>query len=113
MLKIRYIVSYELYLFISGNICQTCLKWFSSNSTLLKHRMWHHKSEFPALRYQCEKCPYASNISSNLQTHMQVHLSNRPYQCSVCGNRFKALSSLNNHALIHTGEKPQVFGVFI
>lgn len=109
----RYIVSYELYLFISGNICQTCLKWFSSNSTLLKHRMWHHKSEFPALRYQCKKCPYASNISSNLQTHMQVHLSNRPYQCSVCGNRFKALSSLNNHALIHTGEKPQVFGVFM
>lgn len=34
--------------FISDNICQHCQKWFPSISTLLKHRIYHHKLEFSA-----------------------------------------------------------------
>ncbi|GFW40292.1 hypothetical protein TNCV_1018501 [Trichonephila clavipes] len=48
-------------------------------------------------------CPYASNVSSNLQTHKQVHLPDRPFECNYCGNRFKALNDLNSHIQIHTG----------
>lgn len=75
--------------------------------------MWHHKLEFPPFRFNCHLCPYSSNVSSNVQSHMLVHSPDRPYLCSSCGNRFKAQSSLNNHILIHTGEKPQAFGVYV
>ncbi|KFM60648.1 Zinc finger protein 234, partial [Stegodyphus mimosarum] len=74
--------------------------------------MWHHKSEIPPFRYNCKKCPYSSNVSSNFQAHAQVHFPNRPFRCDICGNRFKALSSLNNHYLIHTGERIQAFVFF-
>ncbi|XP_035230866.1 zinc finger protein 98-like [Stegodyphus dumicola] len=86
-------------------ICRTCKKWFTSEFTLMKHRMWHHKSELGVFKYNCDKCPYATNASSSLKTHEGVHALNRPYKCRFCGNGFKALSSLNNHIVIHVGEK--------
>ncbi|PRD24721.1 UNVERIFIED_CONTAM: zinc finger protein [Trichonephila clavipes] len=88
-----------------GYVCTTCSKWFSACSTLKKHKIWHHKSEFPPFKYCCVSCPYATNKSTNFKTHVHVHLPNRPFQCTQCGNGFKTLSSLNNHKLIHKGER--------
>lgn len=88
-----------------------CGKWFSTRATLMKHRIWHHKNEFPNFKYNCELCPYATNEMTNYKNHSAVHDSLRPYQCNVCGNRFKALSSLNNHVLIHNGEQGHAFGI--
>ncbi|GFT68024.1 zinc finger protein [Nephila pilipes] len=85
------------------SICKACNTWFISNSKLSKHKLWHHKSECPRYRFNCKLCPYASNVSSNLQAHEQVHLPDRPYECEYCGNRFKALSNLHSHVTIHAG----------
>ncbi|KAF8793677.1 Zinc finger protein 92 like protein [Argiope bruennichi] len=86
-------------------ICKTCGKWFTSKPTLLKHRMWHHKSEFPPFRHNCNRCPYSSNVKTSLVNHEVVHFEDRPFKCKFCGCGFKALNSLNHHVIIHTGEK--------
>ncbi|GIX97795.1 hypothetical protein CDAR_582751 [Caerostris darwini] len=85
-------------------ICRTCGKWFSARSTLTRHRIWHHKSEFPEFKYNCKNCPYSTNESTNLKNHALVHSPDHPFVCDVCGNRFKALTSLNHHAVIHKGD---------
>lgn len=96
---------YKVYFYLPiGAVCKTCLKWFSSRATLMKHRIWHHKSEFPKFKFNCNLCPYATNEGTNFKTHNGVHSLDRPYVCNICGNRFKALNSLNNHVLIHKGE---------
>lgn len=67
--------------------------------------MWHHKDELPNFRYNCDKCPYATNTWKSLKEHSYVHEPNRPLLCLICGNGFKSMSSLNSHKLIHTGEE--------
>ncbi|KAF8793678.1 Zinc finger protein 676 like protein [Argiope bruennichi] len=89
-------------------ICGTCGKWFTTNCTLLKHRLWHHKSELQPFRFNCDKCPYASNVKSSMTTHAQVHSANRAFRCQFCKNGFTTLRSLSNHVVIHTGEKPVI-----
>lgn len=91
-----------------GAVCSICHKWFSAQSTLLKHTIWHHKGCVPKLKHNCHKCPYASNEITNFKRHALVHDESRPYGCKVCGNRFKALSSLNTHFIIHCGENPHI-----
>lgn len=94
------------YLFLGfGVICKTCNKNFTTKATLLKHRIWHHKTEFSEFKYSCEKCPYASSNLTSFKRHSNVHDESRPYACSQCSNRFTALNSLNHHYLIHTGEQ--------
>lgn len=66
--------------------------------------MWHHKDELPNFKYNCEKCPYATNIWKSSKEHAYVHEPNRPYVCDYCGNGFRTINSLNAHKLIHTGE---------
>lgn len=73
--------------------------------------MWHHKDELPNFRYNCNKCPYATNSGKSLKDHFLVHDENRPYRCCTCGNGFKSLSTLNSHRLIHTGEEMFSFNV--
>lgn len=89
--------------------CQVCEKWFTTKSTLLKHQIWHHKLIFSAFKFNCSKCPYATNVLTHMKRHASVHDAERPYQCTTCGNRFTALNSLNNHMLIHTGEELNLF----
>lgn len=84
--------------------CRACNKWFSSQSTLTKHRIWHHKNELPGFIYNCEQCPYGSNKLSNMKKHLAVHNPNRPYSCFICGNRFQTLQTFKGHQLIHEGE---------
>lgn len=94
-------------LLILGQIyskCSVCSKWFSSRSTLYKHKVWHHKSLFPPFKYTCKSCPYATDNKTNFKTHFDVHAPDRIFRCSECGNGFKRLGSLSNHRIIHTGE---------
>lgn len=86
-------------------MCKTCHKFFTTQCTLSKHRIWHHKDELADFRYNCNKCPYATNIWKSYKEHGFVHEENRPYQCTICGNGFKSLGSLNSHRLIHSGEE--------
>ncbi|GBM88706.1 Zinc finger protein 724 [Araneus ventricosus] len=89
-------------------ICGTCGKWFTTNCTLLKHRLWHHKLELQPFRFNCDKCPYASNVKSSMSTHAQVHSADRAFKCQYCKNGFTTLRSLSNHVVIHTGETPVI-----
>lgn len=77
----------------------------------MKHRIWHHKNEFPQFKYNCKDCAYATNELTNFRNHANVHDSSRSFSCDICGNRFRALNSLNNHILIHNGEKVHSFRV--
>lgn len=96
-------------LFPAHNVCSICFKWFSSRSTLYKHKVWHHKSVFPDFKYVCNKCPYATDNKTNFKTHYDVHEPDRPYKCDICGNGFKRLASLSHHMIIHTGDVPIVW----
>lgn len=77
----------------------------------MKHKTWHHKEMFPKFKYSCSKCPYATNIATDMKRHTLVHDVSRPYECTTCGNRFIALNSLSRHILIHDGE--QIPGMFV
>ncbi|PRD24720.1 UNVERIFIED_CONTAM: B-cell CLL/lymphoma 6 member B protein [Trichonephila clavipes] len=105
-----YYISFEIsskffFCLSLGAVCRTCHKWFSAKSTLMKHRIWHHKSEFPKFKFNCHLCPYSTNEGTNFKTHFCVHSPDRPFKCEICDNRFRALNSLSNHLLIHKGEK--------
>lgn len=71
----------------------------------MRHLTWHHKETFPKFKYSCNKCPYATNIMTDIKRHASVHDAKRPYECITCGNRFVALNSLSHHRLIHDGEQ--------
>lgn len=94
------------YLFIGnslGNTCNECKKWFASAITLGRHKMWHHKSDV-VYRFNCTKCPYATDKKTNFTGHSLVHQPDRSHWCYVCGNGFTTSSSLNKHLIIHNGE---------
>lgn len=84
-------------------ICSICCKVFSSEVTLAKHCVWHHKSIMPSFRFNCNLCPYSTNESSHFKTHSVVHDPNRELTCDSCNNRFTSVNSLSRHKLIHTG----------
>lgn len=86
------------------SVCSVCFKWFSSRSTLYKHKVLHHKSELPSFKYYCNKCPYATDNKTNFKNHTDVHEPDRPYKCDVCGNGFKRLSNLSHHMNVHNGD---------
>lgn len=86
-------------------MCKTCGKCFTTNRTLLKHRLWHHKSELPPFQFNCDRCPYASNAKGSLSAHAQVHSADRAFKCIFCKNSFRTPRSLSTHVVIHTGKK--------
>ena len=88
-----------------GYSCKSCMKMFSSETVLKKHRIWHHKSEFLPFKYHCRLCPYATNKKFNLSNHSSVHSSCNPHECELCGNRFRTFNSLTNHKIIHYGNQ--------
>lgn len=94
---------------LSGYTCNSCQKWFASQITLSRHKMWHHKSPTVKYRYNCSRCPYSTNEKTNFNNHSAVHQSDRKHQCSVCGNRFLNTSCLNKHMIIHVGEAQPLF----
>lgn len=95
--------------FLKRISCPLCGIWFSSEVTLSRHKMWHHKSNISHYRFNCHLCPYSTNESTHFKTHKFVHDPQRPYSCSECGNRFKSINALKSHNIIHTGEDPLYF----
>lgn len=94
-------------IFLAGDTftaCKVCSKWFTSRSTLYKHKVLHHKGELPLFKYYCKKCPYATDNKTNFKNHDDVHKPDRPYKCNICGNGFKRLSNLSHHMNIHNGD---------
>lgn len=87
----------------------SCGLFFSSQVTLSRHKMWHHRESSQLYRYNCIHCPYSTNESSHFKAHSCVHDPKRPFHCSFCGNRFKNVTTLKSHVLIHTGENPMLF----
>ncbi|XP_035230865.1 zinc finger protein 136-like [Stegodyphus dumicola] len=100
---LRHIYLHESGIF-NGFTCNMCEKWFSSQVTFSKHRMWHHKGKSTFYKYNCTQCPYSTNTSTNFKKHGAVHRNYHPYECHVCGNRFASVNSLKVHEIIHTGE---------
>lgn len=104
------IIFLPLFIFAGyGVVCKVCKKWFSSQPTLIRHKIWHHREILPSFKYNCDQCPYGSNELTNYKKHALCHDMSRPHVCKVCGNRFKALQSLSTHILIHYGEDSHNF----
>lgn len=105
----NYLVLISLLGSLLGYHCNVCPKWFASQKTLSRHKMWHHKSPNQHYRFNCKQCPYSSNEKTNYEVHLAVHKSDRSHQCPYCGNGFTSVGSLNKHIIIHTGEDERGF----
>lgn len=73
--------------------------------------MWHHKP--PILyKFNCQDCPYSSNIKTNFQRHLNAHNADKPHWCEICHNGFDDFGKLRNHMVIHTGEECRFLPTF-
>merc|ERR1712043_34108 len=52
--------------------------------------------------YECKLCPYASNQSGNLRTHMLTHTKVKNFECDFCQKTFARKGELKLHRMNHT-----------
>eukprot|EP01083_Nonionella_stella_P056724 149229_1 len=56
--------------------------------------------------YQCQFCPFSSQIKGNMLKHVRTHTNERPFKCTVCHRAFKQKNHLKNHSVTHASIKP-------
>ncbi|KAM3623626.1 uncharacterized protein V6R79_013433 [Siganus canaliculatus] len=54
----------------------------------------------------CRRCRLQFSEKEKLETHMKVHIKEKPYPCPDCGKKFINEKYIEIHQRIHTGEKP-------
>ncbi|XP_017272170.1 zinc finger protein 2 homolog [Kryptolebias marmoratus] len=56
--------------------------------------------------FSCNNCEKTFSRKTDLKTHVETHVGEKPFVCGVCRQRFTRKTTLDIHARIHTGEKP-------
>uniref|UniRef100_A0A1A8GB51 Zinc finger protein 664 n=1 Tax=Nothobranchius korthausae TaxID=1143690 RepID=A0A1A8GB51_9TELE len=82
--------------------CKTCMKSFSSSSTLRSHEKSHAQNK----EFTCSTCGKAFHLQRLFLYHQRQHTGDRPHVCTVCDKGFLLASQLKQHELLHTGVKP-------
>ena len=55
-------------------------------------------------RYQCPKCPYATDRRDLFTRHENIHRDEKPFHCYICGKMFNRADHVKKHFLrIHRG----------
>jgi KRAB domain-containing zinc finger protein len=80
--------------------CDECIKSFTSDIKLKKHKNRFHGAEKVVT---CETCGKKFVFESQLNLHIkQTHSNERPFPCDLCEKRFVAKCILNKHKrLVH------------
>uniref|UniRef100_A0A8C5PXP9 C2H2-type domain-containing protein n=1 Tax=Leptobrachium leishanense TaxID=445787 RepID=A0A8C5PXP9_9ANUR len=82
--------------------CLECGKWFTSPSSLARHKMIHLEEK----PFKCFECGIGFTVALYLARHNIIHKVETPFKCTYCGKGFVEASSFARHEMIHTGEKP-------
>ena len=81
--------------------CDECGQRFKSNGYLPKHKRFVH-SKVRQFVCRINDCNKRFKTKSQLNSHTQIHSSEKPFKCTECDKRFKRLQNLNGHKLIHS-----------
>ncbi|CAL8083285.1 unnamed protein product [Orchesella dallaii] len=89
--------------------CTICKKSFSHKGLLTNHMFTHYSEKY----FTCDEpgCISSYKSRASLYTHKRsahFHNSTKEFTCEKCGGQFTLKSSLNAHMRLHTGEKPFV-----
>ncbi|XP_036672594.3 zinc finger protein Paris [Drosophila suzukii] len=56
--------------------------------------------------FACTRCHKVFSELVKLNTHMKVHLTEKPHECEICHKRFRQTPQLTRHMNTHTGNRP-------
>ena len=91
-----------------GNVsfkCASCMMYFGSHSSLLRHRKENHNDGKP---YQCPQCYKTFTVAANLSQHQATHSAPpRKYICARCGKGYNVTHKLRDHLKTKHGEDTQ------
>ena len=89
----------------SSNLCEQCLKVFSSQVNLKNHILRIHEQTFP---FPCTfpGCSKKYSVEVRLRLHMKTHMTNKPFKCEICEKSFVMRGDLKTHQKFHSEERP-------
>lgn len=74
--------------------CDICGKTFTMATNLHRHKKHVHEKVKP---FQCDICKTFFGRLQILESHMDVHMTERRYECTDCGHKFKSVIRLKLH----------------